>query len=38
VGIPELAAGIADMFVFILPLMILQTAVYRIDDLAPETV
>ena len=34
----QLAAGIADMFVFILPLMILQTAVYRIDELAPDTV
>jgi hypothetical protein len=34
----QLAAGVADLFVFILPLMILQTAVYRIDELAPETV
>jgi len=34
----QLSAGVADMFVFILPLMILQTAVYRIGELAPETV
>jgi hypothetical protein len=33
----QLACGTADMFVFILPLIILQAAIFRVDDIAPET-
>lgn len=31
----QLGTGLADMFLFILPLMILQAAIFRIDEISP---
>jgi hypothetical protein len=33
----QLATGVADMFVFILPMMVLQAALFRVDEIDPET-